>query len=632
MSEIVFTSQGAPSPITGKVVFWISSTDNRLHSIDENGLEGLYGQVFLDAGAPTSSDDSSLGYQVGDVWIEGTSAAYICLDNTAGYAVWVDITAAGGGGISDGDKGDITVSGSGTVWTIDNGVVTLAKLVNATAQYKLLGRASVGAGSFEELSSSANVFSILQAADYAAIRTLLGLVIGTNVQAYDAELAALAGLVSAADKLPYFTGSGTAALTDLTSFIRTLLDDANASTARATLGLAIGTDVQAWDAELAALAGLTSASNKIPRFTGSGTADLLDFDTDGTLTANSDTRIPSQKAVKTYADALIGAADAMVYKGVIDCSTNPNYPAASAGHTYHVSVAGKIGGASGPNVEVSDILLCLADGTASGNHATVGAYWNIIQANLDGAVIGPSSANDSRLVGFDGGTGKLIKELDAPSNDAQYVRRNAAWEVAATKWIFVIGGPTRTSNTTFTLSGDYTAIYKKGMIVRWKESTVDKVGMVSIPSTYSAPNTTVTIIGDTMASIDSNSLYYCTQEVTRIKLQPFKGTAATGTDQFGQLYAEWPMRVIGADIQAGTAGTTNSMAVDVNKNGTTMFTTKLSLASGVASSPTPFTADNGTSLALGDKITADIDSIHTTPAVNVYVTLYVFSTRLLALT
>lgn len=137
--------------------------------------------------------------------------------------------------------------------------------------------------------------------------------------------------------------------------------------------------------------------------------DDSQLDTDGTLAANSDARVATQKAVKTYTDSLVAAQDAMVFKGVIDCSTNPNYPAADRGHTYRVSVAGKIGGGSGVNVEVGDLLLCLTDGTSAGTQAAVGSSWSIIQTNLDGVVVGPSSATDGGLAAFDGTTGKLLK-------------------------------------------------------------------------------------------------------------------------------------------------------------------------------------------------------------------------------
>lgn len=113
----------------------------------------------------------------------------------------------------------------------------LATRLAVSATNKLLGRSTSGAGSVEEIDCTAAGRAILDDADAAAQRATLGLVIGTNVQAYDAELAALAGLTSAADKGIQFTGSGTAATFDLTAAGKALLDDADAAAQRTTLGI-----------------------------------------------------------------------------------------------------------------------------------------------------------------------------------------------------------------------------------------------------------------------------------------------------------------------------------------------------------------------------------------------------------
>lgn len=63
----------------------------------------------------------------------------------------ITIASTGGGGVSDGDKGDITVSSSGTVWTVDNDAISYAKIQNVSAASRLLGRGDSGSGDVQEI-------------------------------------------------------------------------------------------------------------------------------------------------------------------------------------------------------------------------------------------------------------------------------------------------------------------------------------------------------------------------------------------------------------------------------------------------------------------------------------------------
>lgn len=111
------------------------------------------------------------------------------------------------------------------------------------------------------------------------------------------------------------------------------------------------------------------------------TADFASgvIDADGTLAANSDSKIATQKAVKTFVAASVASLAKPM--GGIDCSANPNYPAANIGEFYRVTVAGKIGGSSGIVVEIGDELHCFVTSIA-GTQSAVGANWTIVQTNV----------------------------------------------------------------------------------------------------------------------------------------------------------------------------------------------------------------------------------------------------------
>ena len=233
------------------------------------------------------------------------------------------------------------------------------------------------------------------------------------------------------------------------------------------------------------------ANTDSPTFTGEPKAPTA---TAGTNT----TQIATTAFVKAAVDtAIAGISGDLTYKGAYAGGSTGAYgaltPAAVKGDVYKVSTAGKLDGVA---VEVGDMIICNSDTDAatSSDYATVAAKWDFIQANIDGAVSGPSSSVNNRVAVFDGTTGKHIK--DSGYTIATSVPSGAVFTDTDTKVTSVGNHYTPTGGTSKSASGGSASelpTSSTGSLVQVLTGvTVDAAGHVTAVSSKGlwSPNTT----------------------------------------------------------------------------------------------------------------------------------------------
>lgn len=178
------------------------------------------------------------------------------------------------GGVTDGDKGDITVSSSGTVWTIDNDAVTYGQIQNVTGN-SFLGRAASGAGDVGEISVGAS-----ELVGRGSTGNITSITLGTNLSMSGTTLNATGGGVTDGDKGDItVSSSGTVWTIDAGVVSNAKLADVATATfkGRTTAGTGSPEDLTATQAT-AILDTFTSSAKGLVPASGGGTTTFLRAD------------------------------------------------------------------------------------------------------------------------------------------------------------------------------------------------------------------------------------------------------------------------------------------------------------------------------------------------------------------
>lgn len=204
--------------------------------------------------------------------------------------------------------------------------------------------------------------------------------------------------------------------------------------------------------ELGYLSGATSAlQSQLNAKAPLASPAMIGTPTAPTAAANTNT---TQVATTAFVQQELAAAvtGLLEFKGNLDCSANPNYPAAGKGDVYYASVAGRVGGGSGKTVAIGDAIVAKAD-NAGGTEAGVGAIWFVLEKNLEGALLSASNLSDVASASTARSNLGLtaLATLAPPTEDGEYhlLRSSgvlswiSSWQVSITS---DGGGPTASVN------------------------------------------------------------------------------------------------------------------------------------------------------------------------------------------